>query len=73
MHQGRALLVKNADDLEQLVRKVMSPNDQQATKAQVRLSGARSQEDLCTSRLGKTKRRRNIPRSVAELSEYSEL
>jgi hypothetical protein len=73
MHQGRALLVKNADDLEQLVRKVMSPNDQQATKAQARLSGARSQEDIYTSRHGKTKRRRNLPRSVAEFSQCSEL
>jgi hypothetical protein len=73
MHQGRALLVKNADDLEQLVRKVMSPNDQQATKAQARLSGARSQEDTYTSRHGKTKRRRNLPCSVAEFSQCSEL
>jgi len=73
MHQGRALLVKNAEDLEQLVRKVMSPNDQQATKAQARLSGARSQEDIYTSRHGKTKRRRNFPRSVAEFSQCIEL
>jgi hypothetical protein len=56
-----------------LVRKVMSPNDQQATKAQARLSGARSQEDTYTSRHGKTKRRRNLPRSVAEFSQCSEL